>query len=78
MCSVLCYFSINWSDLPDYQMEEEDTKEWGKITSDLPDFDGIDPMGWLDRVEKFFNKHGINSEQRVGMAFFSMKGPTDY
>ena len=59
-------------------MEEEDTKEWEKIKIDFPDFDGTDPMGWLDRVEKFFNNHSVNSEQRVGMAFFGMKGPADH
>ena len=59
-------------------MEEEDTKEWVTIKNDLPDFDGTDPMGWLDQVEEFFNKHRVNFEQRVGMAFFSMKGPADY
>ena len=59
-------------------MEEEDTKEWVKIKRNLPDFDGTNPMGWLDQVEKFFDKHDVNSEQRVGMAFFHMKGPADY
>ena len=49
-----------------------------KIKRNLLDFDGTDPMGWLDQVEKFFDKHGVNSEQRVGMAFFCMKGPADY
>ena len=59
-------------------MEKEDTREWVTIKNDLPDFDGTDPMGWLDQVEKFFDKHRVNFEQRVGMAFFSMKGPADY
>lgn len=53
--------------------EEVESKVSKKI--ELPTFDGTDPTGWIGRVEKFFEVHHVESEEKVHSAFVSMDGP---
>lgn len=41
---------------------------------ELPVFNGSDPMGWLARVEQYFEFQQIKESQKVSMALIGMKG----
>ncbi|RDX85677.1 hypothetical protein CR513_33101, partial [Mucuna pruriens] len=46
---------------------------WAKKV-ELPDFVGIDPIGGIDRAEKFFEEHEIYPSDMLQRAFMSMEG----
>ncbi|KAF2325178.1 hypothetical protein GH714_024881 [Hevea brasiliensis] len=43
---------------------------------ELPLFDGIDPLGWLIRVEQFFELNGTRSKHKIHLAIICMDGNT--
>lgn len=42
--------------------------------TDMPVFDGIDPVGWVARAEQFFELHRIPPTDQVAQAFVGMQG----
>lgn len=41
---------------------------------EVPKFDGLDPAGWVFRVEEFFDFHGTPDHLRLRIASFHMEG----
>jgi len=44
------------------------------IKLDIPRFDGIDPMGWIFKINQFFDFHHTAEDQRLRIASFYMEG----
>jgi hypothetical protein len=44
------------------------------IKLDIPRFDGSDPMGWIFKINQFFDYHLTPDEQRLRIASFYMDG----
>jgi hypothetical protein len=42
------------------------------IKLDIPRFDGTDPMGWIFKINQFFDYHLTPDEQRLRIASFYM------
>jgi len=59
----------NKSDVED----EGELKPWSRRV-ELPIFEGVDPMGWLARAEKFFEVQNVIGRERLKLAFISMEG----
>ncbi|XP_077236971.1 uncharacterized protein LOC143878581 isoform X2 [Tasmannia lanceolata] len=45
------------------------------IRMDVPKFDGSDPIGWIFKVEQFFNYYSTSDEQRLLISSFHLEGP---
>ncbi|KAJ4967906.1 hypothetical protein NE237_014607 [Protea cynaroides] len=45
------------------------------IRLDFPRFDGVDPAGWIFKVELFFNYHGTPDAQLLLVSSFHMDAP---
>jgi len=41
---------------------------------DIPRFDGSDPLGWIFKINQFFEFHNTPEDQRIRMASFYMEG----
>lgn len=54
-------------------MPSEMEDMWAKKV-ELPDFTGIDPIGWVARAERFFEDQEIHSSDKLQWAFMSMEG----
>ncbi|WVZ05011.1 hypothetical protein V8G54_018357 [Vigna mungo] len=50
--------------------EEEDRGRGGE----LPVFEGIDPLNWINHAEIFFELQGVAEEEEVRLAYISMEG----
>ncbi|WVZ18618.1 hypothetical protein V8G54_005940 [Vigna mungo] len=61
--------------------DEEDTRgaqpNWVKRV-DLPTFEGIDPLGWISRVEKFFEIQKVTEKEKLRLAYVCMEGSASY
>jgi len=44
------------------------------IKLDVPRFNGEDPLGWIFKVNQFFDYHRTTDEQRLRIASFYMEG----
>jgi hypothetical protein len=44
------------------------------VRLDFPRFDGGDPLGWLYRVEQFFEYHQTQATQQIQIASFHLEG----
>jgi len=44
------------------------------IKLDIPKFDGSNPLGWLFKINQFFEFHHTPDDQRIKMASFYMEG----
>lgn len=44
------------------------------IKLDIPRFDGSDPLGWIFKINQFFEFHNTPEDQRIRMASFYMEG----
>lgn len=42
---------------------------------DIPRFDGNDALGWIFKINHFFNFHNTQEEQRISIASFYLDGP---
>lgn len=42
---------------------------------DIPRFDGTDVLGWIFKINHFFNFHNTQEEQRISIASFYLDGP---
>lgn len=42
---------------------------------DIPRFDGTDALGWIFKIDHFFNFHNTQEEQRISIASFYLDGP---
>ncbi|BAU01952.1 hypothetical protein VIGAN_11133600, partial [Vigna angularis var. angularis] len=45
---------------------------------ELPVFEGVDPLNWIDRAERFFELQGVTEEEKVRIAYVSMEGSAGY
>ena len=54
---------------------EGEMKLWTRRV-ELQVFEGVDPMGWLAKAEKFFEVQNLTAEERLKLAFISMEGST--
>ncbi|WVY94796.1 hypothetical protein V8G54_033884 [Vigna mungo] len=45
---------------------------------ELPPFEGVDPHSWINRVERFFDIQKMAEEDKVELAYISMKGSASY
>ncbi|BAT75712.1 hypothetical protein VIGAN_01362400 [Vigna angularis var. angularis] len=45
---------------------------------ELPRFEGLDPLGWISQVEKFFDTQNITEKERLRLAYNCMEGGTIY
>ncbi|XP_077223428.1 uncharacterized protein LOC143857042 [Tasmannia lanceolata] len=43
---------------------------------DVPKFDGTDPIGWIFKIEQFFNYYTTLEDQRLSIISFHLDGPT--
>jgi len=57
--------------------EQESHKYWMKRV-ELPTFEGVDPMGWIARAEKFFKIQNISSKEKLCLAIISMEGGANH
>ncbi|WVZ23574.1 hypothetical protein V8G54_002118 [Vigna mungo] len=46
---------------------------WRK-TVELPVFEGVDPLNWINRVERFFELQGVTKEEKVQSPMLAWKG----
>jgi len=46
---------------------------WMKL--EVPRFDGSDPVGWLFKINQFFDYHAMPKNERLTIASFYMDGP---
>jgi hypothetical protein len=44
------------------------------IKLDIPHFNGTDPLGWIFKINQFFDYHLTSDEQRLRIASFYMEG----
>jgi len=44
------------------------------IKLDIPRFDGTEPLGWIFKINQFFEFHNTSEEQRLRIASFYMEG----
>ena len=44
------------------------------IKLDIPRFDGFDPLGWIFKINQFFEFHNTPEDQSIRMASFYMEG----
>jgi hypothetical protein len=44
------------------------------IKLDIPRFDGSDPLGWIFKINQFFDYHLTPDDQRLRIASFYMEG----
>lgn len=42
---------------------------------EVPRFDGKDPLGWIFKIQQFFDYQGIPDPERLTVASFYMEGP---
>lgn len=47
---------------------------YGHKKVELPNFDGIDPIGWLARAEQYFSINNTRDDIKVQLAVVCMKG----
>ncbi|WVY94362.1 hypothetical protein V8G54_033450 [Vigna mungo] len=40
----------------------------------LPIYDGVDPLNWINRADKFFELQGVSEEEKLRLAYISMEG----
>lgn len=45
---------------------------------DLPRFNGQDPLGWIFKIQQFFDYQGVSDVERLIVASFYMEGPALY
>lgn len=50
---------------------------WVKLV-ELPTFEGLDPMGWIARAEKFFEVQKVAEREKLRLAFICMEGSANY
>jgi len=43
---------------------------------DVPRFDGTEPLGWIFKINQFFEYHGTPEQDRLTVALFYMEGRT--
>lgn len=43
---------------------------------ELPGFTGVDPVGWISRVETYFEVHNTSDEMKIRLARLCMEGST--
>ena len=53
--------------------EEGEWRPWSRRI-ELPMFEGVDPMGWLARAEKFFEVQNVSAREKLQLAFISVEG----
>lgn len=53
-------------------MSSEMEDVWVKKV-ELSEFSGTEPVGWISKAERFFEKQGIHPYDKVQWAFMSMK-----
>lgn len=45
-----------------------------RMKLEVPRFDGADPLGWIFKINQFFEYHATPEHERLTMASFSMDG----
>lgn len=45
---------------------------------ELPTFKGVDPVGWISGVEKFFEIQNFTARERMRLAYISMEERASY
>lgn len=45
-----------------------------RMKLDVPRFDGSDPLGWIFKINQFFEFHGTSEQERLTIASFYMDG----
>ncbi|KAH6770738.1 hypothetical protein C2S52_015541 [Perilla frutescens var. hirtella] len=62
------------------QQHQQPHMELGKFQNhnhsmklDLPKFDGMDPSGWIFRIQEYFEFHGMPEDQRLRIVSFNME-----
>ena len=45
-----------------------------KMKLDVPRFDGTDPLGWIFKINQFFEYHGTPKHDQLTIASFYMEG----
>ncbi|WVZ04307.1 hypothetical protein V8G54_025113 [Vigna mungo] len=51
--------------------------DWKKRV-ELPIFDGVDPLNWINRADKFFELQGVSEEEKLRLAYISMEGSAGF
>lgn len=41
---------------------------------DLPTFEGVKPLSWINRAERFFDIQKVVEEEKVDLSYISMEG----
>ncbi|KOM38440.1 hypothetical protein LR48_Vigan03g182200 [Vigna angularis] len=57
--------------------EDRDEQNWRQRV-ELPRFEGMDPLGWISQVEKFFDTQNVTEKERLRLAYNCMEGGTIY
>ncbi|KAG2405435.1 uncharacterized protein HKW66_Vig0046900 [Vigna angularis] len=58
--------------------EERDVqKSWMKRV-ELPTFEGVDPMGWIARAEKFFELQNVTEREKMKLVYICMEAGANY
>ena len=64
--------SSNYTNASESEVVSE-PRSWTKKI-ELPVFEGLDPVSWIARAEKFFEVHRVQEEEKIQLAFISMEG----
>lgn len=55
-----------------------DDRRWIHRWVELPNFDGTKPIGWIARVEQYFNIQGASKNYKIPIAFVGMEGQASH
>ncbi|BAT96210.1 hypothetical protein LR48_Vigan02g053000 [Vigna angularis] len=67
-----------WEDEGGREVERTEGKNNGQKRVELPVFEGIDPLNWINRAKKFFELQGVSEDEKVQLAYISMEGSAGY
>ncbi|KOM26282.1 hypothetical protein LR48_Vigan246s001000 [Vigna angularis] len=55
----------------------EGQNQWQKRV-ELPTFEGLDSLNWINKAKRFFELQGVAEEEKVRLAYISMEGSAGY
>ncbi|WVZ01013.1 hypothetical protein V8G54_027082 [Vigna mungo] len=60
------------------EVERNERQPSWKKRVNLPIFEGLEPLNWINRAEKFFEIQGVTEQEKLSLAYISMEGRAGY
>lgn len=60
------------------EVERNERQPSWKKRVNLPIFEGLEPLNWINRAEKFFEIQGVTEREKLDLAYISMEGRAGY